>query len=162
MTAFTGTWERTGVVEFLEDAMIPLRLACTTPSGYLWMLSLWFRVRETGGGDEDDAATYLECATGRGADVVGYLREDPAVAFEVSTNEVPYRGVRGRGEVTIEPDPEKAVLKDLLERYLDGTDSRLARNLLAADREEVTLRIDPAKVYSWDFSDRMDEASRNR
>jgi len=150
MTAFTGAYDREGVVEFLEAAEIPLRLACTTPSGYLWMVSLWFRHREG-----KDGGLAVECATERSADVVRYLREDPAVAFEISTNEVPYRGVRGRGEVTIEPDPEKAVLRALVERYLGDTESGLARSLLAPGREEVTLRIDPAKVYSWDFSDRM-------
>jgi len=145
MTDYTGAWDREDVAAFLADATIPLRLACRTPGGHLWMVSLWFRHRDG----------RLECATGRDADVVRYLRGDPGVAFEVSTNDPPYRGVRGRGTVGIEPDPDRAVLRDLLERYLGGTDSRLADRLLAEGREEVTLRIDPAKVYSWDFSDRM-------
>ncbi|PSQ19793.1 pyridoxamine 5'-phosphate oxidase [Halobacteriales archaeon QS_8_69_26] len=150
MIDYAGAWDEAGVAEFLAEATIPLRLACRTPGSHLWMVSLWFRHRDG----------RLECATGRDADVVRYLRSDPGVAFEVSTNDPPYRGVRGRGTVEIEPDPEKAVLRDLLERYLGGTDSRLARRLLDEGREEVTLRIDPAKVYSWDFSDRMHDVAR--
>lgn len=157
MTAFTGAWDRDGVAAFLDDAEIPLRLACTTPSGHLWMVSLWFRRSEP---DAGDGSLRLECATSRSADVVGYLREDPGVAFEISTNEVPYRGIRGRGEVAIEPDEGKATLRALIERYLGGTDSKLARNLLSEGREEVVLRIDPAKVYSWDFSERMRDVDR--
>jgi hypothetical protein len=163
MTAFTGAWDRAGVATFLDDAVIPIRVATTTPSGHLWMVSLWFRRRAIDGGGggagsegaHREDADRIECATAASADLVGYLDADPGVAFEVSTNEVPYRGVRGRGTATVEPDPEKAVLRALIERYLGGTDSRLARTLLREERDEVRIRIDPAKVYSWDFSDRM-------
>jgi nitroimidazol reductase NimA-like FMN-containing flavoprotein (pyridoxamine 5'-phosphate oxidase superfamily) len=100
----------------------------------------------------DDA---LWCATSASADVVGYLRHDDAVAFEVSENEPPYRGVRGDGTATVEPDPGKELLRALLERYLGGTDSGLAAWLLREDREEVRVRIDPDRAYAWDYSDRM-------
>lgn len=145
MTEFTGAWSQAAVAEYLDDATIPLRLACTTPSGRLWMVSLWFLHRD---GE-------LRCATSSSADVVRYLRHDPGVAFEVSTNEPPYKGVRGNGEVVIEPDAEKTLLRELLDRYLEGTDSPLARGLLSDDREEVALRIDPGRVFSWDFTQRM-------
>ncbi|MFC4544540.1 pyridoxamine 5'-phosphate oxidase family protein [Halosolutus amylolyticus] len=137
---------------FLAEATIPVRLACQTPSGTLWMVSLWYRCRSAG----DDAADWvLQCATGTDADVVAFLREHEGVAFEISSNHPPYRGVRGRGTAAIEPDPEKETLRDLLERYLGGTDSPLARNLLREDREEVTITIDPAVVSTWDYTDRM-------
>jgi len=148
MTEYTGAWARTEAVEFLEDATIPLRLATTTPAGHLWMVSLWFRHR--------DGA--LECATGADADVVRYLRNDPGVAFEVSTNDPPYKGVRGRGTASIAPDEDEDVLRALLRRYLGGTDSELARSLLSPDRREVRIRVEPAKVYSWDFTERMADA----
>jgi hypothetical protein len=147
MTTYTGAWDREGVADFLDAQAIPVRVATTTPSGYLWMVSLWFRHRDG----------RIECATGAGADLVEYLRADPAVAFEVSTNEVPYRGVRGRGSVGLAPDGDKETLRALIERYLGGTDSGLARRLLDPNREEVRIRIDPAKVYSWDFGDRMSD-----
>lgn len=75
----TGDWNRETTEAFLREQTIPVRLACRRPDGGLWMLSLWYRYR-------DDQ---LACATGAGARVVSYLREDPAVAFEVSTNEPP-------------------------------------------------------------------------
>jgi nitroimidazol reductase NimA-like FMN-containing flavoprotein (pyridoxamine 5'-phosphate oxidase superfamily) len=151
MVALRGTWSAEQVESFLADARIPLRLACRTPNGGLWMLSLWFRYR--------DGA--FECATGADADIVGYLRADDGVAFEVSTNRPPYRGVRGRGRATIDPDPDKDVLGDLIDRYLGGRESTLARRLLAPEREEVAIRIDPEKLYSWDFTERMRGATRD-
>jgi nitroimidazol reductase NimA-like FMN-containing flavoprotein (pyridoxamine 5'-phosphate oxidase superfamily) len=147
---YTGEWDRAGATAFLADATIPIRLACRTPAGGLWMLSLWYRF--------DADAERLVCATSAGADVVEYLRADGGVAFEVSTNDPPYRGVRGSGRATITPDEGKAALRDLLDRYLGGTDSSLAERLLDPDRDEVTIRIDLRRCYSWDFTERMRDA----
>jgi len=142
-----GPWTRAETESFLEAFRVPIRVACRTHEGGLWMLSLWYRYR--------DGA--LWCATSVEADVVSFLRADPEVAFEVSVNEPPYRGVRGQGTVTIEPDGDKELLRNLLDRYLGGTDSSLARSLLEANREEVKLRIDPRRMATWDYSDRMSD-----
>ncbi|WP_436932053.1 pyridoxamine 5'-phosphate oxidase family protein [Halosimplex halobium] len=145
MDEITGDWDRERTEQFLDEQTIPVRLATHTPAGGLWMLSLWYRYR--------DGA--LECATGANAKVVGYLRENAGVAFEISTNDVPYRGVRGAGTADIAPDEDKTVLRDLVERYLGDTDSKLARQLLSPEREEVRIRIDVGRAYTWDFSGRM-------
>lgn len=148
MTEYTGAWDRAAVADFLAEATIPVRLACHTPSGRLWQVALWFR-------HDDDR---LACATSAEADLVRFLEERSGVAFDVSTNEPPYRGVRGYGTAAIEPDPEKALLRALIERYLGGTDSALAERLLDEDREEVRVFVDPERVHSWDYSDRMADA----
>jgi nitroimidazol reductase NimA-like FMN-containing flavoprotein (pyridoxamine 5'-phosphate oxidase superfamily) len=145
MVSVTGTWSRADVAAFLDDQTVPLRLGCRRPSGDLWMLSLWYRYREGS----------FECATAADADVVSYLAHDDAVSFEVSTNDPPYRGVRGNGTATVAPDEEKTVLRALVERYLGGTDGDLAQRLLAPSREEVRIRIDPDRLHSWDYSNRM-------
>jgi hypothetical protein len=147
MANITGEWSLEGLTAYLEEATVPIRLACRTPGGGLWMLSLWYRYQNG----------RFEMATGANADVVRYLEADDGVAFEVSTNEPPYKGVRGAGTASIRPDTDKEVLRDLVERYLGGTDSDLARYLLREDREEVRIVVDPSKLYSWDYSDRMDE-----
>lgn len=148
MVRHTGAWTRAEAAAFLADATVPLRLACRTPSGRLWQVALWFRHRED----------RFECATSARADVVRFLRADPDVAFDVSTNEPPYRGVRGHGTATVDPDGGRELLADLLERYLGGTDSRLARRLLADDREEVRVVVDPDRVHAWDYTGRMADA----
>lgn len=145
MAELTGTWDRDRLRAFLEETVVPLRLACTTPSDRLWMVSLWYRF--------DDGQ--FVCATSKRADLVRYLDHDPHVAFEVSTNEPPYKGVRGNGSVAIEADADKAVLRSLIERYVGGTDSAFARRLLDDDRDEVALSVAPERLYTWDFSSRM-------
>jgi hypothetical protein len=63
--------------------------------------------------------------------------------------------VRGTATATIVPDAGGAVLRRLLERYLGGTTSDLARWLLSREATEVALRITPRTVTSWDFTARM-------
>jgi nitroimidazol reductase NimA-like FMN-containing flavoprotein (pyridoxamine 5'-phosphate oxidase superfamily) len=145
MPTWTGAWSEAEAESYLAESRVPIRLACRTPAGGLWMLSLWYRY-------EDGA---LHCATGADADIVRYLDAAPDVAFEISDNRPPYKGVRGAGTATIEPDEEKALLERLLIRYLDGTDNELATWLLDAGREEVRIRIEPSKLYTWDFTERM-------
>ncbi|MCU4741762.1 pyridoxamine 5'-phosphate oxidase family protein [Halobacteria archaeon AArc-m2/3/4] len=162
-----GALSETEIETLLEETVVPIRLACQTPAGTLWMLSLWFQYRDG----------VVQCATAADADIVSFLggeresRSDDSdldsgpdpdpnhVAFEVSTNEPPYRGVRGNGTVTIDADPEKEVLRALLERYLGTTESEFGRWLLRDERPEVTLTIDPAVVSGWDFTDRMASAT---
>lgn len=146
----TGAWDRERTEAFLERETIPIRLSCHTRADTLWMLSLWYCYR--------DGA--LWCATSAAADVVEYLAGDDRVAFEISTNDPPYKGVRGNGTASVEADSDKELLKALLERYLGGTDSPLAERLLSPGREEVRIRIDPARLYTWDFSDRMQGSIR--
>ena len=148
MTDYFGAWDEPAVATFLEETTVPVRLATHRPDESLWMVALWFRYR--------DGA--LECATGADADVVKYLRNNAEVAFDISTNEPPYRGVRGNGSATLSPDRDKAVLRALVERYLGGTDSSLAARLLDDDRDEVRIRIHPRSVYSWDYTERMRDA----
>jgi len=145
MTEFRGAWDEDDVEQFLREATIPIRLCARRPNDSLWLVALWYRYRDG----------RLECATGAGSDLVGFLRRNPEVAFDVSTNRIPYRGVRGSGTVTLAPDAEKTVLRSLLDRYVGRTDTPLGRELLRDDRDEVCITIDPEEVYSWDFSSRM-------
>ena len=145
MPTWTGAWSEAEAESYLAESRVPIRLACRTPAGGLWMLSLWYRY-------EDGT---LHCATGADADIVRYLDATPDVAFEISDNRPPYKGVRGAGTATIEPDEDKALLERLLIRYLDGTDNELATWLLDAGREEVRIRIEPSKLYTWYFTERM-------
>lgn len=145
MVEFRGAWNEEAVEAFLQDVPIPIRIGTHRPDDSLWLVALWYRYRD---------GTF-ECATGANADVVGFLRSNSQVAFDVSTNRPPYRGVRGNGTASLAPDRDKTVLRTLIERYLGGTDSSLAEELLSSEREELQIRIDPEEIYSWDYTDRM-------
>ncbi|WP_226004519.1 pyridoxamine 5'-phosphate oxidase family protein [Natrinema salinisoli] len=151
MTEFRGAWTEEETDAFLQETTVPIRIATHRPDGSLWLVTLWYRYRDG----------VLECATQANADVVRFLRTDPEIAFDISTNRIPYRGIRGNGTVEIDDDG-RPVLRDLVERYLDDTDSSLAEWLLDEDREEVALRIEPREIYSWDYSERMGAGSSEK
>jgi hypothetical protein len=153
----TGQWSLSEAGAFLRETTVPVRLACRTPADDLWMLSLWYEWTETedGEGTERPEGPLLRCATGANADVVRFLRRNDGVAFEVSTNDPPYRGVRGRGTATVVPDENKALLRSLFERYLGDTDNELGDRLLSPDRDEVRILVEPTRLHTWDFSGRM-------
>ncbi len=149
LPVINGAWTGDQVRDYLQSETHPVRLSCHTTSGNLWMLSLWYLYEEGA----------LWCATGGDAKILEYLREDPECAFEVSPNEPPYRGVRGRGPARIQPDENKRLLTRLIKRYLGDTDSTLARTLLDNDRDEYTIRLQPDQLFSWDYTQRMSDGT---
>jgi nitroimidazol reductase NimA-like FMN-containing flavoprotein (pyridoxamine 5'-phosphate oxidase superfamily) len=81
--------------KYLEEAPIPLSLACVTESGWPMVVSLWYKYSES----------KLWCATQRTAKVFEYLRHEPRCAFEVADEAPPYRGVRGQGMAIVKSIP---------------------------------------------------------
>ena len=132
---------------YLRKAQIPIRLACHTESGWPMVLSLWYLY--------EDGMLY--CATQQSARVVTYLENDERCAFEVASEQPPYCGVRGQGRARFDHERGGEILERLLKRYLGATDGDLARTLLAKRENEVAIVIEPVKVFTWDFSQRMQE-----
>ena len=143
----TGPWDRERVDEYLAAARVPVRLGCRTPSDHPWIVSLWFAW--------DPNASAIRCATSASADLVEFVEHDDEVSFDVSTNDPPYKGVRGRGRATVVPDEDKRLLRSLLTKYLGGTDNATADRLLRPERDEAEIRIDPERLHAWDYSERM-------
>ena len=132
---------------YLESVRIPLRLACTTESGWPMAVSLWFK-HQNG---------RLLCATQKSARLVAYLQNDPRCAFEIAADLPPYCGVRGQAIASIDESIGGETLEQLLVRYLGGTNSTLGRNLISKSEDEVAIILKPIKIYTWDFSSRMQD-----
>jgi nitroimidazol reductase NimA-like FMN-containing flavoprotein (pyridoxamine 5'-phosphate oxidase superfamily) len=141
-------WNATQIAAFLHESRIPLRLAVQDQTGCPRVVSLWFM-------PEGEA---LWCATQSTAQVARYLREEPRCGFEVAGDLPPYRGVRGTGLATLHPERGEEMLRLLLARYGIAPTSKLAKMLLAKADSEVAIRIAPARVHTWDFSQRMQGA----
>jgi hypothetical protein len=122
-----------------------LRLATGSESGFPILCSLWF-IYEEG---------RLFCATQVDAKVARALEADPRCAFEISTNEMPYFGFRGRGSATLTTEGAAEALERLIDRYLGQRDSSLAKWLLSRADHEVQIAIDIDWATSWDYSERM-------
>ncbi|MBM4383564.1 MAG: pyridoxamine 5'-phosphate oxidase family protein [Deltaproteobacteria bacterium] len=131
--------------ELLDAACVPVRIACTDAAGWPALVSLWF-LRE---GDT------LWCATPARAQAAAWLAREPRCGFEVSTNEVPYRGVRGRALARVVPERGKELLGRLASRYLGEAPTPFSRWLLSRDEPEVALALTAVRATHWDFSQRM-------
>ena len=138
-------WSAVQIEEFLEQARIPMRLACVGKDDFPIVASLWFCYRD---GE-------LWSATHQSAHLVKQLREHSRVGFEIATNEYPYRGVRGKAVATLVREGAEEVLRDLIARYLGDSNRELADWLLSRADEEYLIRLTPKRFNAWDFSDRM-------
>lgn len=143
--AASGPYSFEQAQSYLRDTVVPVRLACLTAKGSPLLLSLWFVYR--GGA--------LWCASRPQAHLVRHLERDPRCAFEVARDSPPYRGVRGQGRARVMRGEGGRLLAELLERYLGTTDSPFARRLLPGAEDEVAIRITPARLASWDYTERM-------
>jgi nitroimidazol reductase NimA-like FMN-containing flavoprotein (pyridoxamine 5'-phosphate oxidase superfamily) len=135
--------------EYLDITRIPLRLACTTSSGWPVVLSLWFVYT--------DGALF--CATREDARVISYLDRNASCAFEIASDQPPYCGIRGQAKATLTRKRGVEILEKLIERYLGGSDNPLAEFLLKDKDQEIAIRLDPVTLHTWDFSSRMKEIS---
>lgn len=130
-------------VDVLELA-IPLRLGVETARGPL-IVPLWFVV-------EGDT---LWCASQGDSLVVRALSATPRCAFDLSTNDMPYRGLRGRAVARCDAERGGEMLERLLLRYLGSLQTPLARRLLARRASEVAIALSPTWETRWDFTQRM-------
>jgi nitroimidazol reductase NimA-like FMN-containing flavoprotein (pyridoxamine 5'-phosphate oxidase superfamily) len=133
---------------FFEQSRIPLRLACLTRQGWPLVVSLWFL-------NENEN---IYCATQQSAKIISHLRHNSRCGFEIAGDRPPYRGVRGQGEAALRPELGPAILERLIERYLNGTQTPLGKNLLAHADKEIAIEIRPLRIFAWDFTRRMKES----
>jgi hypothetical protein len=150
MTAtLKGPWQQEQVDRYLQDCTYPLRLACVGDDGFPRVVSVWY------GYD----GSQLHCVSHRSSQLVALLERDQRVGFELAPNEPPYHGVRGQGVASLDSDADGTVLSELLTRYLGGADSKLGQWLLSRAQDEVLISIAPQRLFSWDYRERMAQAS---
>jgi nitroimidazol reductase NimA-like FMN-containing flavoprotein (pyridoxamine 5'-phosphate oxidase superfamily) len=142
----SGPWDVATTTLWLQNTIIPIRLASSGKQGPL-VQSLWFEFK--------DGAIW--CATQRDSAVAKRVAKHPVIGWEVSPDQPPYRGARGRGSIEVIEDSQEAgeVLRRLIHRYgQSGTE--LETWLMSRVSTEVAFRITELEVATWDFSPRMD------
>jgi len=140
----SGPWDRSQIHAFLEDTVIPIRVASSGRTSPL-VQSLWFLY-------DDDA---LWCASQVESVLTRRLRVEPRCGFEIAGDLPPYRGVRGTAKAEILPDRAADVLPRLIQRYLGDSPSPLATWLLSRLDREVAIRLHSLRLTSFDFTTRM-------
>ncbi|GAB3278944.1 pyridoxamine 5'-phosphate oxidase family protein [Parahaliea aestuarii] len=144
-----GPWSEQQIADFFAESVFPLRLAAVAPDGFPVVASLWYLLQ----GDT------LHCVSHQDSRLIGLLRDNDRVGFELAPNEPPYHGVRGQGIATLSPLGERDTLEKLLVRYLGDTNSTLAQWLLSRQAEEILIAIKPSRLFSWDYRQRMEDVA---
>ena len=139
------------VGKFLSDFGGPLRIATNTESGFPVICSLWYQHQDE----------LLLCATQRDSLLVQHLERDSRCAFELSVNEAPYYGLRGRGVAEISSDGAEDLLEALASRYLGDEDTPFRAWLRSRVETEVCIRISPTWITTWDYRQRMNASDKS-
>lgn len=142
--ALQGPWSLDEIASFFCSVRVPMRLAANGASGFPMVTPVWHLWAD----GEIWAASRPSSA------LVRRLRDDPRCAFEISCEQPPYKGVRGRGIAEIEANGED-VLKQLLGRFMGAAAPNFQARLLEAAQDECAIRIRPSRLTSWDFGRRM-------
>lgn len=133
--------------EFFE-VITPLRFSCMTPSGFPTIISLWYVYKNS----------KIYCATQKNAKIISYIKKDNKCAFEITTGQSPYKGIRGFGTVKLREDISIDILNSLIERFIGNKESYLSKYLLKRKDNEIAMEITPSKLFSWDYSKRMNKS----
>ena len=141
-------WESASA--FLARSVLPLRLAVVNEHGRPRIVSLWY---------EWDGVS-MWCATQASSRLAGYVAGSGSCAFEVSTNDAPYVGVRGTASAILSDDGS-SVLDRLIARYRVARESSFARWLRSRAANEVAIQLTPSRMSHWDYTSRMSSATES-
>ena len=59
---------------------------------------------------------------------------------------------------TIDTTSGVEILEQLLIRYLGSTETQLGKRLMAQSHNEVAIVIEPVKVFTWNYTSRMQDS----
>lgn len=140
-----SSWSKNEIFNYLDQANIPIRISCNDVDGYPVICSVWF-IHLDG---------ILWAASHRNSHIIKALKNSPKIGFEVATNEYPYHGVRGKANITLLENSTTNILEQLIDKYLQGSNTKLSHWLLSRKKDEYAIKISPISINSWDFSERM-------
>lgn len=140
-----GAWNFEEIESYLENAILPARIATVSPNGWPMVVSLWYLYEE---GE-------LFCATKNFSRIAECIGHSGKCAFEIACEQAPYFGIRGQGKATLSSKNVDGVLERLAQRYLGSEDSAFRRWLLSNTENEVVVRINPIRYHGWDYRNRM-------
>jgi nitroimidazol reductase NimA-like FMN-containing flavoprotein (pyridoxamine 5'-phosphate oxidase superfamily) len=138
---------REEVDNFLESKL-NLQFATTDEQGEPNIQPVWFYYDKNG--------ETLTITTSILAKKTQNLRNKPTVYFSVDDENLPYKGVKGKGIATIIEDPNRTVPQGnrISMKYLGTLDHPIAK--MISDRskkgEVVVIEISPKFFSTWDYS----------
>ena len=151
MKIVTATSEIPGMTReeaerFLESKL-NLQIATIDEQGEPNIQPVWFYY--------DKNTEKLMITTSKSAKKTRNLRNKPAVYFSVDDENLPYKGVKGKGFVTIVEDPDRVVPQAdrISMKYLGTLDHPIAKMITDSSKkgEVVVIEIRPRFFSTWDY-----------
>lgn len=142
-----SAWSKEQIFNYLDTTITPMRISCVGSDGFPIICSLWFFHQEG----------TLWAASHEKSHLTKALKKNAKIGFEIATNDYPYHGVRGKANVTLIEDREVNILNKVIDKYLQGSNQKLANWLLSRQEDEYAIKINPISINSWDFSSRMEK-----
>ena len=141
-----SAWNKQELQDFLVSSKIPIRISVLDDE-YPLICSVWFEYL-----DEK-----LVIVSHEDSKLAKTLLRQRKCGFEIATNDPPYKGVRGKADVVAEAEGSGDTLRRVIQRYLGGTNQKLASWLLSRVEHEVKFTLHPTWVTSWDYGERMEQ-----
>ena len=134
------------VDRFLESKL-NLQIATIDEQGEPNIQPVWFYY--------DKNREKLLIATSKIAKKTQNLRNKPNLYFSIDDENLPYKGVKGKGSVTIIEDPTEIVLQGdkISMKYLDTLDHPVAKMIKEHSKkgDNVLIEISPKFFSTWDY-----------
>ena len=149
ISAISGTtsMSKEEVDKFLEKKL-NLQLGTIDENGDPNIQPVWF--------DYDKNREKLLIITPKAAKKVENIKAKPEVYFSIDDENFPYKGVKGKGIVTILDDPKKTVPygEKINMKYLGTLDHPIAKMILQSAQQgtHVVIEISPKFFSTWDFA----------
>ena len=149
ISAISGTtsMSKEEVDKFLEKKL-NLQLGTIDENGDPNIQPVWF--------DYDKNREKLLIITPKAAKKVENIKAKPEVYFSIDDENFPYKGVKGKGSVTILDDPKKTVPygEKINMKYLSTLDHPIAKMILQSAQQgtHVVIEISPKFFSTWDFA----------
>ena len=151
MKIITATSEIPGMTReeaerFLESKL-NLQIATIDEQGEPNIQPVWFYY--------DKNTEKLMITTSKSAKKTRNLRNNPTVYFSIDDENLPYKGVKGKGFVTIVEDPDRVVPQAdrISMKYLGTLDHPIAKMITDSSKkgEVVVIEISPRFFSTWDY-----------
>jgi PPOX class probable F420-dependent enzyme len=134
-------------VEIFLESKLNLQLATIDQKGEPNIQPVWFYYDKDG--------DKLTISTNKSARKTQNLRNKPVVYFSIDDENVPYKGVKGKGIANIAEDVDRVVPQaDRISlKYLGTLDHPIAKMITDSSKkgEVVIVEISPKFFSSWDY-----------
>ena len=132
--------------KFLESKL-NLQIATIDEQGEPNIQPVWFYY--------DKNRERLLITTSKSAKKTQNLRNKPVVYFSIDDENLPYKGVKGKGKVDIVDDPDRVVPQAdrISMKYLGTLDHPIAKMITDSSKkgEVVVIEISPKFFSTWDY-----------